>query len=67
MMIAIKEIIELNYTITKRGIRLSERDCDNCDCDMYCNMDSCINDLEESEDYYRNQEIIEGLNWLAIE
>jgi len=39
---------------------MSERDCNNCDCDMYCNRDSCINDLEENEDYYRNQRYYRG-------
>ena len=30
---------------------------------MYCTMDSCIEDIEESEEFYDNQEIVEGLRW----
>ncbi len=37
------------------------RDCNNCDCEMYCSHDSCIDDFEESEEYYTNQDIVEGL------
>ena len=40
---------------------MSERDCNNCDCEMYCTRDSCINDMDESEEFFRNQDIVEGL------
>jgi len=43
--------------------RLEALECLECPCYMYCNRESCINDLDEyDENYYRNQEIVEGLN-----
>ena len=39
-------------------------ECLECGSYRYCTMDSCIYDLDESEEFYRNQEIVEGLKWI---